>query len=253
LNCLIIIPVYKNEISDLEQKGLLQVRSILRDYDIVFVGPYGLNIDEYLKLIPNGRIIYFDTEYFTSIETYNKLMLSVEFYLKFIDYKYILLFQTDAYVFSNQLDFWCNQNYDYIGAPWIGKHFKKIFRNNSYLKLMPFLKHSSWYLKLFYGSSFRVGNGGLSLRKVSSMIKVLEDYKEIVSIWNINEDNFFGMYVPFHNKNFKIPGVKEAVSFAMENSPQKAFKLNNNKLPFGCHNWYNGMFVGFWSKYIKMQ
>ena len=56
-----------------------------------------------------------------------------------------------------------------------------------------------------------------------------------------------------YEKKFKIPGIKEAVAFSIENSPELALRLNNNQLPFGCHNWYNGMFINFWKKYIKIK
>jgi hypothetical protein len=57
-------------------------------------------------------------------------MLSIDFYKRFRDYKFILIYQLDAYVFRDELEYWCEQDYDFIGAPLIenGKGSdKKIF------------------------------------------------------------------------------------------------------------------------------
>lgn len=45
-------------------------------------------------------------------------MLSAEFYERFLAWDYILLCQTDAFVFRDELADWCARGYDYIGAPW---------------------------------------------------------------------------------------------------------------------------------------
>ena len=31
----------------------------------------------------------------------------------------MLIYQLDAFVFQDDLAYWCQQNYDYIGAPWL--------------------------------------------------------------------------------------------------------------------------------------
>ena len=46
------------------------------------------------------------------------LMLSPFFYESFLDFKYVLIHQLDVFIFKDELNYWCNQNYDYIGAPW---------------------------------------------------------------------------------------------------------------------------------------
>ena len=60
----------------------------------------------------------FNDTYFESIYGYNQLMLNVEFYEAFSK-KYILIYQTDAFIFKDDLNYWCEKDYDYIGAPWI--------------------------------------------------------------------------------------------------------------------------------------
>lgn len=100
-------------------------------------------------MIPIRRLlqihyIFFHENYFKSIDGYNKLMLSPSFYKAFSNYEYILIYQLDAWVFKDELQHWCNQKYDYIGAP--------IYQNNKLIG---------------------IGNGGFSLRKVDYCLKVL--------------------------------------------------------------------------------
>src|SRR3546814_12069713 len=61
----------------------------------------------------------FDDGYFKDISSYNSLMMSSAFYQSFLEYKYILIHQTDAFVFNNELKEWCEKDFDYIGDPWL--------------------------------------------------------------------------------------------------------------------------------------
>ena len=76
--------------------------------------------------------------------------MSKEFYKRFSKFKYILIYQLDCLVFSSNLKSWCQLGYDYIGAP-------------------IFIKLNTPSLDYCF-----IGNGGLSLRKVSKFIRVFE-------------------------------------------------------------------------------
>lgn len=245
----IAIPIYKEILTELELISLKRCFEILHKYPIIFFAPSSLNINFYLKTFSNFRTEYFDPSYFKSTSTYNQLMLSKAFYERFIDFEYILIYQSDAYVFKDELEYWCNKNYDYIGAPWIGKHLTKLFKTEQFTNELPKITKHKWIYKLLTGKSGLVGNGGFSLRKTDSIIHVLTKHAERAKTWPLAEDNFFGMYIAAHESDFKIPNIKTAAKFSIENSPEKVFKMINNKLPFGCHNWY-GMFAYFWKKHI---
>lgn len=84
-----------------------------------------------------------------SVSSYNRMLLQSWFYRLFTDWDFILIFQLDAWVFREDLGDWIRRGYAYIGAPWI--------------KAMgPDTPDTG------------VGNGGLSLRHVQSVIRVLE-------------------------------------------------------------------------------
>ena len=61
----------------------------------------------------------FDPAYFTSIQGYNRLLLSTEFYQRFLGSAYLLICQLDVFVFRDELAGWVARGYDYVGAPWV--------------------------------------------------------------------------------------------------------------------------------------
>jgi len=240
-NSIIIIPLYKEKLTELEKISLIQCCKVLGKYDISLICPSDLNIGEYTDILDSYNINYktqkFNESFFKSTKTYNLLMLSTDFYKKFSDYDFMIIYQLDAYVFRDELDYWCEQGYDFIGAPW-----------NRY----DFLRNK---LKLL-----EVGvNGGFSLRKISSFIKVLElggngKGKEIMNKFiksGRNEDGFFSMQAKMIDPAFKVSPYDVAARFSFERKPERLYKLGGNKLPFGCHAWekYNPQ---FWKKFIHI-
>lgn len=220
----VVIPTYKMILSEIEQISLSQVFKVLNGYDIYFVAPEGIEA-EYLK---DAWIERFGTAYFEGIAGYNKLMLSSDFYRRFEEYKYILLYQLDAFVFSDILLDFCNMGYDYIGAPWIPGMKRKIEDEYVYTN---------------------VGNGGFSLRNIQSTIRLLDKNREALSKYSDNEDQFFAFC---DSNDFNIAPVSIALNFAFERRVEYCFTLNHGKLPFGCHAWerYD---TAFWKPYIEEQ
>jgi hypothetical protein len=176
-----------------------------------------------------------------------------------MDYEYMLVYQTDAYVFRNDLEHWIQQGYDYIGAPF--------HKNNK---------------EPFDEKIWTVGNGGFSLRSVKrcyNMLQRIEFYYSVVKLLNIlrckrfitkaliklrifnlriienikldkyNEDYVFGVLSKQINKNFYVASLKVALQFSFEAHPALLYKLNKNQLPFGCHGWEKYE-PEFWTRFI---
>ena len=267
----VIIPIYKVSLSTDEYISLRQSISVLSKYSIVLVCPKSLNISNYISEYNNFQVERFDDSFFESIDGYNKLMMSRQFYKRFLDNKYILIYQLDAYVFRDELEYWCSLDYDYIGAPWFeGYDFSDEKKN-----------------------IMGVGNGGFSLRKVQSHYTALK-YRWIHLIFKnfyesisqtaksnqfnlfsktsfflkaflcrfskkkndrlktitINEDGYWSFIVPKINFNFKIAPIADALKFSFEAKPEVLYKMNHDQLPFGCHAWakYNRT---FWNQFIN--
>lgn len=126
-----------------------------------------------------------------TIDDYNKLLKSKEFYDK-IPTEVFLIFQTDTVICDNDKDL-INKflEYDYVGAPWINGG---------------------------------VGNGGLSLRKKSKMLEIINKCPTDGRV----EDVFFA------NSCIDIykPSFDEAKEFSVENV--------YNEKSFGVHKTWGG-------------
>jgi hypothetical protein len=254
----IVIPVYKPTLSALEMVSITQCFSILSAYPIIAVKPEKLNLDVYdFKF---DKVVEFPNEYFEGVAGYNKLMLSASFYEKFLTYKYILIHQPDAFVFRDDLRYWCDQDHDFIGAPWLrSKEYANIFKKTKHLakrwlhtKLNK--KQQNTDLPTEIQRDNRVGNGGFSLRKTAIFHQVCLNNKAMIDQYNsrsehqYNEDIYFGLEANRKQKQLNIPDFKKAVFFSMETQLEYAFRLTGGKLPFGCHAW--DIHQTFWAPII---
>ncbi|MBQ3725997.1 MAG: hypothetical protein IJR52_02785 [Selenomonadaceae bacterium] len=212
----VVIPVYKEEIDDLEKISLAQARKILGKYPFVFVAPEGKKIS-YAE--SGDSILYFPPQFFQNTVTYSMLLMSPFFYEAFKAYDYILIYQLDAFVFYDALEKFCSLGYDYIGAPW------------PYCLRLPGLHNNN--------KTPRVGNGGFSLRNVNAHIKLLNEYSDLTKklMGVVLEDDFFAYCGANDTIDFHIAPVDIALNFAVEYLLERAFKNLKNKLPFGCHGW----------------
>jgi len=160
-------------------------------------------------------------------------------------------------VFSDKLADWCHEGYDYIAPPWI-KHQDAPYAGN----------------EEFEG---KIGNGGFSLRKVESFLKVIhskELYKDPEVRWQafqrnkstfhrlLNfprkflyrlsrfngirteierrvriEDPFWTNRAQHYYPQFKLAPIEVALEFAFECVPRYCYEKNESRLPFGCHAW----------------
>lgn len=241
----IVIPVHKSRPSKNELMSFKKCSQVLKDYPIILVTVKSVDLSAYQKIFSGFRVEIFDDHCLGSIAAYNKLLLSKPFYERFIAYKYILIYQLDALVFKDELTYWRRKNYDYIGAPWMSFPLQIFFSVARHVSLKE-------AFKVFSQNMLKnpVGNGGLSLRKVQSCIRAIGENQELLSKWNANEDFFWSYYATIDGRPLKKPPKEEAVNFAVETSPVKAFKYLRSDLPFGVHDWetYN---KDFWRRLFR--
>ena len=214
----VVIPVYKENLNGFEKISLAQVRKILGRYQIIFVAPEG-KIFSYFD--EGDKIVHFPQKFFQNVDTYSKMMMTLDFYEKFLDYDFILIYQLDAFVFADKLEYFCGLGYDYIGAVWIRNTRFVITYNEK--KFRP-----------------KVGNGGFSLRRVKSFCNLLKNHAEFAAQQNyFAEDSFFSFAGAVFADEFKVAPVKVANEFSVEMLPARVVKKNGGELPFGCHDWDN--------------
>ncbi|WP_158826743.1 DUF5672 family protein [Mucilaginibacter lacusdianchii] len=257
----VVIPFYQESVSEYESIALAQCKKVLAAYPIIAVKPQSLTLPQTTNPAMFTEIISFDDHFFAGIAGYNHLMLSHEFYERFTAYEYILIYQLDAFVFSDQLTYWCNQDIDYVGAPWI----KKFGRQNWLKQLTAKLQQTiSTKLNLKkkglpnkYQFEWKVGNGGLSLRRVKKFYELSLAMPSQINFYlshqahQYNEDAFWSIEVNRKTKVLNIPNWQAGLRFAFETHPEHAYHLNDNQLPFGCHDWDS--YLDFWRPFFKNQ
>lgn len=249
----VIVPMYKDTITADEALSLRSICHALHGRDIYVVKPRGLDLSRILAEYPQLKTMDFDPQYFKGIKGYNRLMTSPDFYAAFSQYEYMLVAQLDTYIFSDRLDEWCAKGYDYVGAPWLKR------RINRYPPMSWIKKAEDWrrrrkglYSKIAIYD--KVGNGGLSLRKISSHESVCrQKAEELAALNEIGpkgqpEDVFWAM-----QENFKYPTAMEALGFAFDKYPAWCYELNGRRLPMGCHGWPSRKMRPFWRKILGVE
>lgn len=231
MKTIVVIPVYQ-AMNELEKVSLQQAVRVFEQEPICLAAPRSLDVSEYLSY-GSFLIERFDDYYFRNIATYSELLLDVSFYERFSVYDYLLIHQLDAFVFRDELSYFCSLGYDYIGAPWPLNRFSHRMSGSA------------------------VGNGGLSLRHVHHSLNVLKKYRErIQREWLpqaalIGEDIFFAWAALQEEADFTTAPVSVAKRFSLECDVHHVLRhLTVETLPFGIHKWYQ-MDLAVWRPYIE--
>ncbi len=270
-SCVIVIPVYCQDLSRVEQAALRVCIRKGRRYAICLLHKQSIDIPGLLDRCGFSQVecerieaLAVEDHWLASVATYNEMLLQGWFYRLFADWTYLLIFQLDAWILGDDLDAWLAKNYTYIGAPWTGQ-------------LGPDTPDVG------------VGNGGFSLRCVSEMIRICESplwrfmpvfrwrklayrmtlfrryhlfppsqrpllfvkrlclFAAMSFGWRntlayfarigIHEDHVLSFYAPCVYSWIRIPAMDEAAAFSIETNPRQTMAVYGVKRPFGCHAW----------------
>jgi len=259
--CVVILPIHSEHPTQEELISFKQCFDVLHNHDLKVLVPRGLKMDAYTAIVSNFEKIEIDPKWQRSLKMYNKLKLSNFFYDLFSSYDYLLTYELDAFVFQDDLSYWMDKEYDYIGAPWFVGYENPI--DNQFLA---------------------VGNSGFSLRNIKSMKKAINSiyFKEydyykvkrkerflsyvllplnyfllfigknqtIQNAMHLNEDWFISTIIKDHIPSFKIATIDDAVKFSFEVNAKFLYEKNNFTLPTGCHAWQKYEF-DFWKPHIE--
>lgn len=262
MNLVIVIPVYKSII----QLNLFEIASIentvtkFSDKDCFFIGPKSL-YEEYKTEFPLIEYQSFQDKYFISVNSYNRLLKSMNIYYRFKHYEYILLVQTDAWIFGSENDLIKFQEFDYCGAPsfesdgLVGFNGGLSLRNvDKSLKALKNLKNYETKTEIFKRHLISSGIIKMFLFKWVSILLDIVLRKKINFRFNSfhkgNEDIFWSVEVPKAYPEFKIIEYDASLSFSWEHNCENFF--TQHALPFGCHGWWNYNYE-FWKEIIKIE
>lgn len=244
----VVVPAYRPHLSDDERLSLRHLEHFLPEADKVLVMPEGL---EFARA--GYREARFAPAFFDGTEGYSRLVLSRDFYARFADYEYILIHQLDALVIGSDLTRFLSLGVDYLGAPWIG--------------------YGADGAPYFSG----VGNGGLSLRRVSAFRRLLESrvptttareyylrsyaggplghrfkglvkaclkgmgvrnsIRSTVARSPCAEDGFIAAEARKYSPSFTFGTVDQALRFAFEREPRFCLEKAGGRMPLGAHAW----------------
>ena len=240
----IVIPVYSENLSENDWLSLEHNTEVLGRYPIVLLLPRSLQLEAVARRFPavyNYEIIRVSDGYLgkAGILGYNRMMLSAEFYELFTDYEYILICQTDAWIFCDELEYWCSRGYDYIGGTW--------WRTGVWS--WPVIRHFFPRNRRLYG---KVGNGGLSLRRVEAFRRACIKYAKRIDYYlnqsrHIYSEDVFWAIEP---RDFRYPSMREAIDLSFDNHPDRCLAATGGELPFGCHGWLKPSRIEFWKRFI---
>lgn len=252
----VVVTFIYRDLNRKERTFFHQAVRILGSHPFVIVHPESYSVGYLLREHPSLQEMALPDEHFRSVETYNKMMLSAWFYQRFADYDYMLICQTDAYVFSDQLNYWAAQGYDYIGAPWllndnfyerhIGQWVQRL------LALQPISENHMHSCHLFH----KVGNGGFSLRRISKMAEIMERNKDYISTVRGKHEHMEDVLISIllrKRENLYIPRWRTALYFSFEKAPAWCLKLTRGTMPFGCHDTNARYWDSFWKQRIPLE
>lgn len=228
--CAIVIPVYRQP-NAYEKYSFETLINIVKDkYDIYLVCSEDYNTEYF-----GNKVIVKNLEkkWFESLQSYSNLCRENFFYRLFDKYKYMLIYQLDCLIFRDDIEYWCNEDYDYIGAP--------IVSNNSGWNNVPVC-----------------GNGGLSLRKISYFLNITNENSEFrkkydsklafepkYDMYNKFEDLYYCEFVA-KNWLFNNAAFEQGKIFALDMNPDIIYR---GKLPMGCHAFCKN--IPFWNKILQ--
>jgi len=222
--CIITVPVYKENPNVFEIASIKQCVKVLGDkFEILLFCPDELNLSKYEAECNNYSfsILRCDKRYFASQKSYSDLCETWQFYDLLSDYEYMIIYQLDAWIFEDKVEYFMNMGYDYIG----GVH-----------------------LVSFTGGRGENGNGGFCLRKPKIFKDVCRktDFNKMPK--GLLEDCCFTQRL---KNNFNLAPVEISRQFSFQESPEKVYKMANNKLPMGCHA-FKRFGWSFWKKFIQI-
>lgn len=261
-DCVIVVPTHKPVMAPEEERSFRNTLEVLWRWDVALMLPCHVPRDYYEALREElglqFRIIAGQPGWLGSIERYNDMALSPEFYRTFQQYRYVLICHLDAWVFRDEIQAWVDRGYDYIGAPW-------------------FLTRERGYAPLEKLMCPQGGNGGFSLRNVGKMIELTSkrhralnlpmlfngvvfllrnrrfDYLKIFirscyqSLWdvdafrnryNVYEDALISIFYSWLDRRFRVAPAKEAIFFATEVNSEEIIETGLGfQLPFAIHGY----------------
>ena len=219
----VVVPLYKEEITLEEELSLKQLVKTVQSADIYLIYPKGMSTEVYYQATDfyPFKTIELAAKHFSSTHEYSRLLESPMFYNKFKKYEYLMIYQTDCWIFEDKLEYFANMGYDYYGSPWIVEN-----KNH-------------------------IGNGGFCMRKVSKFIEFTTEHKG--EFYPIEDRYFCEMY----QDEFNLCPYEVGCEFGLCNHAwyDQLGELNKGtmKCPMGMHKMLDERIAQYFFKQLDAE
>ena len=227
-NLSLVTPIHSPILNNREKQRLNLTLHHNSNFEHFFAVPESMSLVEIKRSFPNSKYIKFDDNNFSSVRSYQQLLMTKHFYSQFLGYDYILITQLDSFLVKNANQL-LDLNFSYLGAAWNPSFFITEFKNTI------FINRNLGGLGL--KTEIQSGNGGLSLRKPSIIYEVIDYfqpsalYKNLVFGRRIFNEDILTVY--FLAKYGVKPIARYTANlFFIESTPQDNFDLEQ---VFGFH------------------
>ncbi len=246
----VIIPIHMEEPTELEKISLQQTLTVLHKYPIVFQAPLHLDTSWYIDYCKGKAEVSIERFDWKGHEAYGLLHTSDFYYKRFLKYEYMLTCHLDAFVFRDELDYWCSLGYDYIGSV---IYSTKFIMKDTFLKIVTTFTNPEYF-----------GNGGFALKKTRTFYKITSRFKLYIDLYHwqrrmrkrgFYDDLFHSTHYPKLSSSFKAApkhlAEKFGADFVIWNEADLPFSnADQSSLPFGIHGWIKNQ-NEYWKPCIK--
>ena len=251
LRPVIAVPVHRQNPTSEEVISLRQLNRVMGRREIALITPQGNDISAYRDILPTAKLLRVEPRWMESHSSYSRMIISPLLPDAFRGHTHMLLHEPDSIVLKDTLDDWCDQPYDYIGAPWFAP-----MPNSQEVQMIP------------------GGNSGLSLFRLSAVRRVLTSWKRWHPLrYALSDllrgfrgdkemlkrgllgfypggllrgahhlypslcDRFWSLLVPSLEPRFRVAPPSEAVGFSWEKWSFLCMERCGGHLPLGVHAW----------------
>ena len=182
----VVTPIWRPTLSEEEFFRVQLTWHSTPRWDHIALVPEGLDITELAALLPGWTFRSSPNNHLESIRSYSSWLLQEEFYTQFADFDFIIIAQLDSVLLAEPpaeaFD------YDYLGAPWDPPW--RVVIAAGQMRIVRFLGRT-------WGKRIVVGNGGLSVRRISAFRAAAEKLATFVDrgvLETANEDAVWSYY-----------------------------------------------------------
>ncbi len=240
---------HNDKLRHIEKNNLERIYKNIKA-EIYFILPNKCRYSDLIFQFPQIQFIFIDNKYLSNSKAYNKYLVNPMFYKLFVNYEYIILYQLDTWQINFNHEKFLENEYDFIGAPFISedRHNGIKFANGrnggvSVRKIHSCLKILSQKNILFsLNNVFKIiGYGNKLKRPLKTLFKKYFSFIFLYSVdrkiwmWHLNEDIFWSVIVPQKFPWFKISDLATSLNFCFDQEPEFCYEHNKNELPTFVH------------------